>query len=265
MSSTTASRYRSLKIEEPDDEVVFDADHYATVSNQAESSRCFLLLALLSTLLLVLGFSTGIFFCQFRAPRSTITEKLLNAHTFSSQAHHPAISSQPKLCQKVSTRREWRTLSGREKQDYISAVQCFTATPSGLRQEGTLYDDFSSVHSEYANTSELCHYHEHEFQSLTDNQTQHTRHLNSSHGTGGSYKSMKTRSGTDAAIKVPCRELFYAGKSQTATDKNTGIGTGRSIGRISAVPLSGATQLDSVATAVVIWSTWAKRKPLAIA
>ncbi|KFA76950.1 hypothetical protein S40288_05207 [Stachybotrys chartarum IBT 40288] len=50
-------------------------------------------------------------------------------------------------CTKPYYRREWRTLSDAEKQDYIDAFQCFIEAPSELGMNGTLYDDFAWVHN----------------------------------------------------------------------------------------------------------------------
>ena len=49
-------------------------------------------------------------------------------------------------CVQPAVRREWRTLSELEQQDYIAAVQCLTTKPSKLRNNGTLYDDFPWIH-----------------------------------------------------------------------------------------------------------------------
>lgn len=46
----------------------------------------------------------------------------------------------------VPTRREWRTLSFSEKDDYIQAVRCLSKTQSALGLNQTLYDDFPWVH-----------------------------------------------------------------------------------------------------------------------
>ncbi|KAL9077910.1 MAG: hypothetical protein Q9157_003177 [Trypethelium eluteriae] len=58
----------------------------------------------------------------------------------------PSSSQASWVCQQPSTRREWRTLSEPEKNDYINAVQCLATKPSKLRNNGTLYDDFPWVH-----------------------------------------------------------------------------------------------------------------------
>lgn len=52
-----------------------------------------------------------------------------------------------KRCDDLVTRREWRTLSVAEKQDYLSAVQCLRNTPSRLHKEYSLYDDFPWLHT----------------------------------------------------------------------------------------------------------------------
>ena len=49
-------------------------------------------------------------------------------------------------CLQPTIRREWRTLSTSDKQDYIVAVQCLGTKASKIRDNGTLYDDFPWVH-----------------------------------------------------------------------------------------------------------------------
>ena len=50
-------------------------------------------------------------------------------------------------CKNPTTRREWRSLSSGEKEEYISAVRCLLTKPSKMRTKGVLYDDFPYVHS----------------------------------------------------------------------------------------------------------------------
>jgi hypothetical protein len=50
-------------------------------------------------------------------------------------------------CKNPTTRKEWRSLSGDEKNEYISAVRCLLTKPSKVRTTGVLYDDFPYVHS----------------------------------------------------------------------------------------------------------------------
>lgn len=49
-------------------------------------------------------------------------------------------------CSRPPTRREWRSLTRREKNDYISAVTCLYTTPSQLKGQGSLLDDLTWVH-----------------------------------------------------------------------------------------------------------------------
>ena len=49
-------------------------------------------------------------------------------------------------CPNPPTRREWRSLSRDEKQDYLTAVQCLREKPSRLGLNQSLYDDFPWVH-----------------------------------------------------------------------------------------------------------------------
>lgn len=55
------------------------------------------------------------------------------------------------LCKDPSTRREWRTLSRWQKEEYIQAVQCLSTTESNLGLNQTLHDDFPWVHSRIGN------------------------------------------------------------------------------------------------------------------
>lgn len=50
-------------------------------------------------------------------------------------------------CQNMAIRREWRSLTNAEKQEYIRAVQCLKTSPSRLGLNQSLYDDFPYVHS----------------------------------------------------------------------------------------------------------------------
>jgi hypothetical protein len=67
----------------------------------------------------------------------------------------PAKSQASKTCLNPSIRREWRSLSRREKDDYIAAVRCLAQTPSEVRSNGTLYDDFPWIHSHVSHISEF--------------------------------------------------------------------------------------------------------------
>ena len=70
-----------------------------------------------------------------------------------------AVYSSP-ACPDPPIRREWRSLSGDEKQDYLLAVQCLRETPSRLGLNQSLYDDFPYVHIRvggYCMTSFFAH------------------------------------------------------------------------------------------------------------
>jgi len=58
-------------------------------------------------------------------------------------------------CQNPSIRREWRSLSMKEKHEYLEAVQCLAHTPSRWTPNMTLYDDFPHVHD---TTGAFCKY-----------------------------------------------------------------------------------------------------------
>lgn len=49
-------------------------------------------------------------------------------------------------CQNPKVRKEWRTLSTRQKKEYISAVRCLQHVPSRLHAGLSLYDDFPFLH-----------------------------------------------------------------------------------------------------------------------
>ncbi|KAH8771953.1 monooxygenase [Diaporthe sp. PMI_573] len=51
-------------------------------------------------------------------------------------------------CTNPNQRREWRSLSTAEQEEYISAVKCLATKPSRLNLTTTLYDDFPYVHNE---------------------------------------------------------------------------------------------------------------------
>ena len=51
------------------------------------------------------------------------------------------------VCQNPEWRREWRSLSSTEKQNYITAIQCLLTIPSIVGLNQTLYDDFPWIHN----------------------------------------------------------------------------------------------------------------------
>lgn len=50
-------------------------------------------------------------------------------------------------CSEPATRREWRSLSKKQKIQYIEAVQCLSSLPSELGHDNSLYNDFPYTHS----------------------------------------------------------------------------------------------------------------------
>jgi hypothetical protein len=68
---------------------------------------------------------------------------------FCAFTHWTDIPSAPKKngCSTISLRREWRTLTSDQRQNYIRAVQCLKTRPSRLGLNHTLYDDFPWIHS----------------------------------------------------------------------------------------------------------------------
>lgn len=57
-------------------------------------------------------------------------------------------------CTNPDQRREWRSLSTTEQEEYISAVQCLATKPSRLNLTTTLYNDFPYVHNELNSQSQ---------------------------------------------------------------------------------------------------------------
>lgn len=51
------------------------------------------------------------------------------------------------VCHEPVVRKEWRTLSDVQKQEYLDAVLCLKTKPSRLGQNHSLYDDFPYLHS----------------------------------------------------------------------------------------------------------------------
>ena len=49
-------------------------------------------------------------------------------------------------CRNPDIRREWRSLTPSEQQNYLDAAKCLEETPSSLMGQGTLYDDLVYVH-----------------------------------------------------------------------------------------------------------------------
>jgi hypothetical protein len=56
-------------------------------------------------------------------------------------------------CFRPEIRREWRTLSRADRNEYIAAVQCLATLPSKVHNNGSLYDDFPRVHQVTAPTA----------------------------------------------------------------------------------------------------------------
>ena len=49
-------------------------------------------------------------------------------------------------CEKPAIRREWRSLTRSEKQDFTQAAICLASIPSTWQPNGTIYDDFAILH-----------------------------------------------------------------------------------------------------------------------
>lgn len=49
-------------------------------------------------------------------------------------------------CKNPAVRREWRSLTSSEKQNFTQAVICLASIPSTWQPNGTIYDDFAILH-----------------------------------------------------------------------------------------------------------------------
>jgi hypothetical protein len=58
------------------------------------------------------------------------------------------------VCSQPTYRREWRSFSDGEKQDYIEAVKCLAKTPPKAQHNGTRFDDFPYVHYHFGGEGE---------------------------------------------------------------------------------------------------------------
>ena len=75
------------------------------------------------------------------------------SRTESSSHNHTTQEVTTNVCKDPYMRKEWRSLSVEEKQDYLNAFQCFIDKPSMLGMNGSLYNDFSFVHNLIAHSS----------------------------------------------------------------------------------------------------------------
>ena len=71
-------------------------------------------------------------------------------------------------CEYPPTRREWRSLSTKEKQDYIKAVQCLKTMPSLIGMDQSLYNDFPWVHMMIGDYCARSEFYYHEFLLIFD-------------------------------------------------------------------------------------------------
>ena len=115
----------------------FDENNEFCERNRPQKKLRLLSISFIAILCLSLGFTCGI---------------LLKLPRFSSPAHITTAENRAQ-CRNAPVRREWRSLSRTEKESYIDSVQCLRETPSMLRLNQTLYDDFPWVHSR---VGELC-------------------------------------------------------------------------------------------------------------
>lgn len=62
--------------------------------------------------------------------------------------------TQSPQCGNPSYRREWRSLSNEDKSAYLDAVRCLIASPSIVKSNGDLYNDFPNIHFQQAKNGE---------------------------------------------------------------------------------------------------------------
>ena len=159
LPSMNMSKYTFIPKADPEDDVASEDLHVDSRLRLNRDRRSTLLIALLVLLCLGGGFLTGYHI------RSAKIESVRSLHEkFQSLGNtvdapigfiSPLNSDAPTTvsCKNPSVRREWRSLSRIEKQDYITAVTCLSTISSGIRDFGTLYDDFPWVHQQVSHMS----------------------------------------------------------------------------------------------------------------
>jgi len=90
-----------------------------------------------------LGFVSAAAICLLAS--GFIVGRLFNKLSLSPMSH----GGQAIRCTGPQVRHEWRSLSTEEKHDYIRAVRCLHSTPSRIRPNGTLYDDYPYAHARH--------------------------------------------------------------------------------------------------------------------
>lgn len=124
------TQFRYLAVQESDSSVEVEQKNECD-DNQRTTPSTYRILSVLLTCILcaIIGFMGGRFIKD-----NGFISKLKDTKHFSE-------------CTNPSTRREWRSLSKLEKDEYIGAVRCLLEQPSKLRVDRTLYDDFPFLHS----------------------------------------------------------------------------------------------------------------------
>jgi hypothetical protein len=137
---------RSLQARKESSYVTFsDANSWSTAMKTIFALLVFLLASFIG---LTLGRSSG--YSEADALHLHFQEKSCLMHS-----PDPSLdaATTETVCSSPYFRREWRSLSTKEKASYIDAVNCLAETPSILRENGTLYDDFPWVHNLIAHSS----------------------------------------------------------------------------------------------------------------
>lgn len=88
---------------------------------------------------LVIGFSGG---------------KITGSAVATSSGQEPSNTT---TCTKPAIRREWRSLSIAERDEYIDSVFCLRSKPSKLNANQTRYDDFAFIHHQFNDESTTYH------------------------------------------------------------------------------------------------------------
>ncbi len=93
-------------------------------------------------------FVTLLWTAIFIATKLPVTESPGPFHIKPHHLYHP---NQTNSCLRPAVRREWRTLSIKERKNYVDAIQCLWKHPSRLGLDHSLYEDFPWFHSRAGN------------------------------------------------------------------------------------------------------------------
>lgn len=112
--------------EEEEEEEPFLEEKHLYLKGKKRPVGRYIAAILILVCLVIAGFGTAIF------------------ESYSTRDLTPSSSS----CESLGWRREWRTLSNHEKEEYISAVQLLMKLPSKIGFDNeSIYDDFQFIHA----------------------------------------------------------------------------------------------------------------------